>query len=117
MKGGGTQLTGIPESEAKLRFGYEAQALPLGVSLSLNHVGDLNERQGARRGNYTVMDLSGHVELGSNDEHQLVLRIENLTDKVYATRVERANRDIGGTFLFDHLGMERTFHASYRYTF
>jgi vitamin B12 transporter len=117
MRGGGTQLTGIPESEAKLRFGYEAQALPVGVSLSLNHVGDLNERQGARRGNYTVMDLSGHVELGSNDEHQLVLRIENLTDKVYATRVERANRDIGGTFLFDHLGMERTFHASYRYTF
>jgi vitamin B12 transporter len=117
MNGGGAQLTGIPESEAKLRLGYEARALPLGASLSLNHVGELNERQGARRGNYTVMDLSGHYELGLNGEHQVVLRIENLTDKVYATRVERGNLDAGGTFLFDHLGMERTFHASYRYSF
>lgn len=117
MNGGGAQLTGIPESEAKLRLGYEAQALPLGVSLSVNHVGELNERQSARRGNYTVMDLSGHYELGRNGEHQVVLRIENLTDKVYATRVERGTRDAGGSFLFDHLGMERTFHASYRYTF
>jgi vitamin B12 transporter len=114
---GGSQLQGIPETEAKLRLDYAPLAQPFGLSLSVNHVGKLNERLGARRGNYTVMDLSGHYTLGANDEHQLVLRVENLTDKVYATRVERGNLDAGGTYLFDHLGMERTFHASYRYSF
>lgn len=114
---GGAQLLGIPETEAKLQLGYEPQAQAYGISLSLNHVGTLNERQGATRGNYTVADLSGHYALGANDEHQLVLRVENLTDKVYATRVERGNLDAGGTYIFDHLGMERTFHASYRYSF
>lgn len=117
MKSGGTQLTSIPESEAKLQLGYQSQGLPFGVDFTLDHVGELNERAGAKRGNYTVMDLSGHVEFGADAEHQLVLRVENLTDKVYATRAERGNLDAGGTYVFDHLGMERTFHASYRYSF
>jgi outer membrane cobalamin receptor len=117
LNGDGVQLTGIPETEAKLRIGFNSQALPLGLTLSANHVGKLNERRGATRGHYTVLDLSAHYTLGAQSEHQLVVRIENLTDKVYATRVERGTRDSGAGYLYDNLGMERTFHASYRYAF
>ena len=48
------------------------------------------------------------------EEHQLVLRIENLTDEVYSTRVDLGTLDASGTsYLFDNLGMSRTLHASY----
>ena len=81
-------------------------------------MGDLNERRGEKRGNYTVMDLSGHLELGNGREHSLVLRVENLADKVYATRVDRGTRDTTGVgYNYDNLGMERTLHASYTYRF
>src|SRR5690606_28495252 len=39
---GGSQLVGIPESELKLRLDFQPQAA-YGLSLALNHVGDLNE--------------------------------------------------------------------------
>ncbi|HWK53725.1 MAG TPA: TonB-dependent receptor [Hyphomicrobiales bacterium] len=113
---GGEQLVGIPESEVKLRLDFQPQAA-YGLSLSLNHVGELNERQNTKRGHYTVMDLAGNLALGAEQEHNLALRIENLTDKTYATRVERGTRDAGGSYLYDSLGMERTLHASYTYRF
>lgn len=113
----GKQLTGIPESEIKLGLGYEAESSPFGLRLTLNHVGDLNERQATTRGNYTVMDLSGHYEFGTKQQHSVVLRIENLADKEYATRVDRGTRDLGGAYLYDNLGMERTLHANYTYNF
>jgi outer membrane cobalamin receptor len=118
LNSNGTQLTGIPESETKARLNYEAQAQPWGLMLALNHVGELNARRGEKRGNYTVLDFSGHLELGRNEAHSLVLRVENLTDKVYATRVDRATADVGGAgYNYDNLGMERTFHAGYTYRF
>lgn len=118
LNGDGVQLTGIPESELKLRAMYNASRVPAGLSLSLNHVGDINARRGVERGNYTVIDLSGYYNLGSNQEHQLTLRIENLTDKEYASRVDRGTLDATGTsYLFDNLGMSRTLHAGYTYRF
>ena len=118
LNGDGNQLTGIPESEVKLGIGYEPEAHPWGFLMSVNHVGDINARRGVQRGNYTVMDLSGHLELGNNNQHSLVMRVENLTDKVYATRVDRAFADVSGdSYLYDNLGMERTFHASYTMRF
>ena len=114
----GIQLTGIPESELKLQANYASRRLPLGAMLSLNHVGDLNARRGETRGNYTVVDLSGFYHFGNSAQHQLTLRIENLTDKVYATRVDRGTLDATQTsYLFDNLGMSRTFHAGYSYRF
>lgn len=113
----GTQLVGIPESEAKLQLGYQSQALPWGVTLALDHVGTLNERRSQVRGNYTVVDLSGFYAFGNDRQHNLALRIENLTDKVYATRVARGTSDTGAGYDFDNLGMERTVHASYNFRF
>jgi len=117
MNGRGPQITGIPETELKLNLGFRPESQPYGLNFSVNHVGDLNGRLGTQRGNYTIMDLSGHYELGATGQHLLVVRIENLTDKVYATRVDRGNLDSGGTYLYDNLGMRRTLHASYTYSF
>ena len=118
LNGDGIQLTGIPETELKVQANYTAAAMPMGLSLSVNHVGDINARRGVTRGNYTVMDVSGYYNLGNDGQHQLTLRIENVTDKEYATRVDRGTLDATGTaYLFDNLGMSRTFHAGYSYRF
>ena len=110
----GIQLTGIPESELKLGLDYRSQTAPFGISLAVNLVGDINVRRGQVRGDYTVVDFSTYYSLGPEQEHQVVLRIENLTDEVYASRVDRGTLDItGGSYLYDNLGMSRTVHASY----
>jgi vitamin B12 transporter len=109
----GVQLTGIPESELKLRADYNSRSAPFGLSFMLDRVGDINARQGVQRGNYTVADVTAYYNLGAAEEHQLVLRIENLTDEVYASRVESGALDTGGSFIYDNLGMSRTVHASY----
>jgi outer membrane cobalamin receptor len=110
----GIQLTGIPDSEIKLRADYSPQRAPYGLSLTVDRVGDINARRGVVRGDYTVADLSAFYYLGDRREHQLVLRIENLTDEIYSSRVDRGTLDVGGsTYLYDNLGMRRTVHASY----
>jgi vitamin B12 transporter len=114
----GTQLTGVPESESKLRVEYRPMDQNYGVTFAMNHVGDFNARRGQFRGNYTVADLSGYYLLGPNQEHRIGLRIENLNDEVYASRVDRGNLDsTGATYLFDNLGVDRTFHINYNYEF
>lgn len=118
LNGDGSQIIGIPESEIKVRANYNPPSLPFGLSLSLNHVGELMERRNQVRGNYTVMDLSGFYNFGADERHQLVLRVENLTDKQYATRVDVGTADAtGASYVFDNLGMERTFHAGYTFRF
>lgn len=114
LNGDGIQLTGIPETELKLGVDYVSESLPFGASLSVNVVGDINARRGQVRGDYTVIDFSAYYYVGSQQENQLVLRIENLIDEVYASRVDRGTLDVAGvSYLYDHLGMRRTFHAGY----
>ena len=110
----GIQLTGIPENELKLRADYASQRDPFGFSVLIDHVGDINARRGVTRGDYTVIDLSAFYYMGARREHQLVLRIENLTDEVYASRVDGGALDAtGSSYIYDNLGMSRTVHASY----
>lgn len=118
LNGDGVQLTGIPEDETKIQLAFNAAGLPLGATLSLDHVGDFNARRGQTRGNYTVMDISGYYHFGNRQQHRLTVRVENLTDKVYASRVDIGTVDATGeSYLFDNLGMSRTFHAGYTYQF
>ncbi|MDE0002531.1 MAG: TonB-dependent receptor [Rhodospirillaceae bacterium] len=114
LNGDGIQLTGIPETEIKLGVDYGSESLPFGASLSVNVVGDINARRGQVRGDYSVVDFSAFYYVGSEQENQLVFRIENLTDEVYASRVDRGTLDVAGvSYLYDHLGMRRTVHAGY----
>ena len=114
LNGDGTQLTGIPETEVKLAANYEASSRPLGVSIALDRVGDINARRGQRRGDYTVIDLSAFYNLGEREQHQIVIRLENLTDETYASRVDVGTLDLtGASYVYDNLGTSRTIHASY----
>jgi hypothetical protein len=65
-----------------------------------------------------VTDLSGFYNFGNERQHQVTVRIENISDEVYATRIDRGTLDASGdSYLFENLGMSRTLHMSYAYSF
>jgi outer membrane cobalamin receptor len=116
--GRGPQLTDIPEREAKLSFHYRQPGAPFGFSLASNYVSDVNESGGQVRDGYLVTDLSGFYNFGAAEQHEVVLRIENVTDEEYATGIGRATADATGeSYFYDNLGMERTVHLSYTFKF
>lgn len=118
FNGSGPQLTSIPKQESKVRLDYRSAQRPFGLSLTSNLVGDINGRRGVARGDYVVTDLSAFYNLGSSEQHQIVLRLENLTDEEYATRIDRGTADLTGLgYNFANLGMERTLHLAYTYRF
>jgi vitamin B12 transporter len=118
LNGRGPQLTSIPEHESKIRVDYRPQGQTYGVTLSSNLVGNINARRGSERGDYVVTDLSGFYNFGRDQQHQVTVRIENLTDEEYATRIDRGTLDVSGdSYLFENLGMSRTLHVSYTYSF
>lgn len=117
FNGSGPQLTSIPKSEAKLRLDYRSQSMPLGLSFSSNYVGDVNGRRGGERGDYFVSDIAAYYNAGSDGQHRIVLRLENVFDEEYATRIDSGPLDAGGSYLYQNLGMERTAHLSYTYQF
>ena len=118
FNGSGPQLTSIPKRESKLRLSYRSAQLPLGLSITSNFVGDINGRRGVATGDYVVTDLSAFYHLGNDVQHQLVLRLENITDEEYATRIDRGTVDTTGAgYNYANLGMERTLHLAYSYRF
>ena len=118
LNGDGVQLTGIPESELKLGLTFDSAVSPVSFNISVDHVGNINARRGELRGDYTVLDVSAHVALGSRDQHRIGVRLENATDEEYASRVDQGTLDATGTaYLYDNLGMRRTVHASYSLRF
>ncbi|MEJ8567885.1 TonB-dependent receptor plug domain-containing protein [Elongatibacter sediminis] len=113
----GVQLTGIPESEVKAGLNYQAPERPWGASLTAVWVGDLNARPGVERGDYLVADLAAWYRFGRSERHRLSLRLENLTDETYATRVDVASADRGGSYFYNSLGTPRTLHLFYAFGF
>ena len=81
-------------------------------------MGDINGRRGAQRGDYTVVDIAGFYNFGRNEQHRVVLRLENALDEEYATRIDVGTLDLtGSSYLYENLGMQRTTHLSYTYEF
>ncbi len=114
----GPQLTSIPESESKLRLAYQHSNLPFSLSLTANHVGDINGRRNTQRGDYTLVDLAGSYYFGDDEQHQFVLRIENAFNEEYTTRIDVGTADLTGkSYLYENLGMHRTMHLSYTLRF
>lgn len=122
-KNQGQQIVGIPRSNAKAAITYASDRFPIGGSLSANYFGKTFQRLsgGLGRQSYgdvTTFDLSTFLEFGPDRRHRLTARIENLTDKVYATRLERAIIDGTSTsYVAHYVGVPRTFHLSYSYSF
>jgi vitamin B12 transporter len=69
-------------------------------------------------GNYIVADLSGRVFLDRSRRHRINLRLENLFDEEYTTIHARGFTDASATpFLVHNLGVPRTFHVSYSFSY
>jgi outer membrane cobalamin receptor len=120
------QIADIPRQTVKWLLNYEAQNRPFGLSVSLLYVDDVYSDVGGffetgefvNNGNYAVLDLSGHYQLGNDERHMIVFRLENLTDEDYASSVRTASTDVSGeAYLYDNLGVPRTLHLSYTYRF
>ena len=68
------------------------------------------------RGHYVVVDLNGYVALGEK-YGRIGVRLENVFDEDYFTRINRATRDAGGSYLIHYRGVPRTIHVAYSYSF
>ncbi len=121
----GRQIPNIPELTTKLHLQYTAANQPFSGSIAISNVGDIFSDVGGffatgehvEHGNYTVVNASGSYRFGEDDRITLGVRIENLFDDEYATRVSRATSDTGTVYLYDNLGVPLTGHISLRYDF
>ncbi len=122
-EGSTLQLAAIPRDIAQGGIDYHPVGQPYGVSFLGNWVGSIGDdvTSGFGRvehGHYVVFDLNAHVDFGPGRHHRLSMRVENLFDETYATSVRRAfTDDTGDAYLVHALGVPRTFHVKYSYSF
>lgn len=115
---GGLQINGIPEREAKLNLHYQPINAAYGFTLTNNYVSDVNASSGQVRDSYLLTDISAYYNFGASDQHEIVMRLENVNDEEYATGIGSATADLTGEpYHYDTLGMERSMHLSYTYKF
>lgn len=118
------QILRIPKENAKGALQYLPQGRPFGGSLTFNYYGDayiaLSGGLGRQRyGGYSVVDLSGFLDLDSEGHHRMTARLQNAFDEEYASSLLRVTPDSDPTtsYAARYLGTPRTFHLSYAYTF
>jgi vitamin B12 transporter len=122
LAGGYDQLAGIPDNQVQASLDLHPASLPFGAMFTVNRVGEMFDTVAGfgsvPSGNYTVVDLSGRVFLDRSRRHRLNLRLENLFDEEYTTIHARGFLDASATpFLVHNLGMPRTFHLSYSFSY
>jgi vitamin B12 transporter len=122
VAGGYDALPGIPDQQFQASLDLHPVSLPVGAMLTVNRVGDIFDRVSGfgnvPSGDYTIVDLSGRVFVDRNRRHRINLRLENLFDEEYATGHARGFADFSSTpFLVHVLGVPRTFHLSYSFSY
>lgn len=122
--GTGRQIRDRPRRQYKGSLSYNPQSRPFGANLAVKYVGDKTEdvtgfgRQSY--GDYYVLDAGAHLYLDRNQQHRITLRLENLLDEEYATSVSSAiltGSDPQERFQWQRLGVPRTVHLNYSYSF
>ena len=119
------QLKETPEFTAKANLKYRYPSNQFGMDVTTRYVGDMVQRgYGSYEpyddeidyGNYFLADLSGFYSFGNDLKHTVTLRLENLFDKTYTTKVNKVavNDD---RFVYDSLGMPFTVTLGYSYRF
>ena len=122
VAGGYSALPGIPDHQFQTSFDVHPDGVPVGATLTVNRVGSMFDTVSGfgsvPSGEYTIVDLSGRVFVDRNRRHRINLRFENLFDEVYTTRHARGFGDFSSTpFLVHTLGVPRTFHMSYSFSY
>jgi vitamin B12 transporter len=122
-EGSSLQLAGVPEDIAQAVLTYEPPGRGFGGARAANRGGGIVDNVSSgfgrvARGDYAVVDLNGWVGFGADYRHRLSARLENALDEDYATHLSRAFRDADGSpYLLHYLGVPRTFHVAYSYSF
>ena len=116
------QLNQVPEDIAQATLDWHPAGRPFGGSLVANYVGSVTDLVSGgfgpvQHGHYTVLDVNGYVTFGPGDRHKILASIQNLTDEDYFTRLSRATRDTGGSYIVHYRGVPRTLHVTYSYAF
>ncbi len=122
QSGATQQLDRVPEDTAQAMLEWHPQGRPFVGSLVANYVGSVFDQVSGgfgavQHGHYAVFDLNGYVTFGPGDRHKIVASLENLADETYFTRLSRATRDTGGSYIVHSLGVPRTLHVTYSYQF
>lgn len=119
MVGSDLQLVNIPKNLAKAILRADSPDRRFGGMLAVNWTGNVYSSVPVfgrvEHGNYAVVDLSAYVFLDEGRKHRLGVRLENLFDTDYASRVSRFREDFtNASYQVDNLGTPFTVHASYR---
>jgi outer membrane cobalamin receptor len=122
LSGGYTALPGLPSNVVDGSIDVHPTTLPFGATLTVNSVGRIVDTVAGfgsvPSGDYAVVDLAGRVFLDRRRQHRVNIRLENLFDKTYTTLSQRGIGDAStGAFVVHNLGVPRTFHLSYAYSF
>ena len=120
--GSSLQLNTVPEDTAQATIDLHPVGRGFGGSVVANYVGSVFDTVSGgfgptQHGHYSVVDLNGYVTFGPGDRSRINLSLENVLDKTYYTRLNRATRDAGGSYIYHFLGVPRTLHVSYSYSF
>jgi len=121
----GEQLDRIPRDLAKASVDYHPGSLPLGVTATLNYVGDVALTTHGQRlsyGNYFLVNLSGRYFFDAARRNQLNLAIENLFDKQYGIPARGCMDtpadgpyDCSAPYFYTNRGVPFTVRVSYTY--
>jgi vitamin B12 transporter len=118
------QIADRPRRQYKGSMSYSSGTLPIGANLAMKYVG---RKSAAVTGFGTqyygeayILDAGAHAYLDDAEKHRVTLRIENLLDETVATAVNSAV--LAGSspqqrFLWQRLGVPRTLHLNYQYSF
>ena len=123
VAGGYSSIPGIPDKQFQASLDLHPESLPFGAMLTVNRVGSMFDTVSGfgnvPSGEYTVVDLfKCHVFADEAAVTASNLRLENLFDEVYTTRHARGFPDSSSTpFLVHTLGVPRTFHMSYSFSY
>ena len=122
VAGGYDAIPGIPDYQLQASLDVHPVSVPFGAMLTVNRVGTMFDTVSGfgnvPSGDYTIVDLSGRVFVDRNRRHRVNLRLENLFDEEYATRHARGFPDFSSTpYLVHNLGVPRTFHLSYSFSY
>jgi len=121
-EGAGQQFDRIPKAQAKGTVSYDPADRPFGASATAIWTGDVYQQvSGFGRvnyGDYVVVDVAAYAYLDKARRQRVTARLENAFDEDYATRVNSAVIDLSTQrFFYRFLGVPRTLHVSYAYSF
>jgi outer membrane cobalamin receptor len=122
-RGSSDQVEGIPESSFKVGLRYQPDNAPYEIGVSVVNLGDVWDSVSGgigrrEHGNYTLLDVNTGYTFGDGERQRIGLRVENLTDKTYASSLGRGFVDTdGSSFAYQNLGTPRTLHVNYRHKF